>query len=482
MSRKRRDWILVVILFSYFMILLDNSIIFTGTVKIAADLGLDQRLLSWVSSAYSLTFGGFLLVGGRLGDIFGRRRVFTIGLVIFGLGSLLVGLSWSAPVIIASRAFQGVGSAILAPTTLAILMDTYTGRARTRAIAAYGAMAGIGASVSLVLGGVFASLLTWRVGFFINVPIAAWMYYLSRRHLSPAKERSSGRGLDWWGTVTSLLGMVSLVYAIVGDGGNLWFLLAAGILLGIFIVLEARQAHPMMPLRLFADRERIGAYAGRFLYMGAMLGFWFITPQIMQNQLGFTPLMAGVGFFPLTIVNFVVALQVSRLTERFGNGCLLVAGIFFTLLGMVWMSRFVPSLGYWWGIAAPMLVIGFGQGLALSPFTAAGVAHTLPEDAGAASGVVNVMHQIGGSVGLSALVAIQAATVAQRLSGTTSASSTLASAAEVAGFGNAILLGSALLLGSLLCGIFLVLPGEKRGRLFDVVENDSSQEKKEVIR
>jgi MFS family permease len=471
MSKKRLDWILVVILFSYFMILLDNSIIFTGTVKIAADLGLDQRSLSWVSSAYSLTFGGFLLVGGRLGDIFGRRRVFDIGLVIFGLGSLLVGLSWSAPVIIASRAFQGVGSAILAPTTLAILMDSYQGKARTRAIAAYGAMAGIGASVSLVLGGVFASLLTWRVGFFINVPIAAWMYYLSARHLPASAERGSARSLDWWGTLTSLFGMVALVYSIVGDGGNLWFLLAAVILLGAFVALEARGTHPMMPLRLFADRERVGAYVGRFLYLGAMLGFWFITPQIMQNQLGFTPLMAGVAFFPLTIVNFVVALQVSRLTERFGNGRLLVVGIFLTLLGMVWMSRFAPAMGYWMGIAAPMLVIGFGQGLALSPFTAAGVAHTLPEDAGAASGVVNVMHQIGGSVGLSALVAVQSSTGAVGTSG------------EIHGFNSAILVGSALLLASLLCGIFLVLPGEKRSVAARAVpaENDTIENTTEGV-
>ena len=161
--KKKVDWILVVILASYFMILLDNSIIFTGTVKIAADLHLSQSALSWVSSAYSLTFGGFLLLGGRAGDLFGRRRIFQIGLIIFGLGSLLVGLAVNAPMIIGARAFQGIGSAILAPTTLAILMDTYRGEHQIRAISYYGAMAGIGASVSLVIGGMFASLLKWRM-------------------------------------------------------------------------------------------------------------------------------------------------------------------------------------------------------------------------------------------------------------------------------------------------------------------------------
>ena len=153
-KNKRFDWILLIILFSYFMILLDNSIIFTGTVKIAQDLHLNQQTLSCVSSAYSLTFGGFLLLGGRAGDLFGRRRIFEIGLVTFGLGSLIVGLAINAPMIIVARAFQGIGSAILAPTTLAILMDTYEGPARVRAVAYYGVMAGIGASVSLVIGGV----------------------------------------------------------------------------------------------------------------------------------------------------------------------------------------------------------------------------------------------------------------------------------------------------------------------------------------
>ena len=247
-TKKRFDWILLVILMSYFMILLDNSIIFTGTVKIAQDLQLNQQTLSWVSSAYSLTFGGFLLLGGRAGDLFGRRRVFQIGLVIFGIGSLLVGLSVNAPMIIASRAFQGIGSAILAPTTLAILMDTYEGPARVRAIAYYGAMAGIGASVSLVIGGVFASLLTWRIGFFINVPISMWMYYLSVRHLQKAGGQSGK--LDWLGTLSSLFGMSALVYSIVGTWGKLSALILAIVLLAIFVYQEYRTSQPIM-LRTF---------------------------------------------------------------------------------------------------------------------------------------------------------------------------------------------------------------------------------------
>lgn len=442
-KQKRFDWILLVILMSYFMILLDNSIIFTGTVKISQDLNLNQATLSWVSSAYSLTFGGFLLLGGRAGDLFGRRRVFEIGLVIFGLGSLLVGLAVNAPMIIASRAFQGIGSAILAPTTLAILMDTYEGAERVKAIAYYGAMAGIGASVSLVIGGVFASLLTWRVGFFMNVPISIWMFYLAVKQLS--KDNGQTGKLDWLGTFSSLIGMSALVYSIIGDWAKLPAFLLAIMFLGIFIYQEHRTGQPIMPLRLFTDRERIGAYIGRFLYLGAMMGFWFITPQLMQNQLGFSALMAGVAFFPLTIVNFIVALQVARLTAKWGNGGLLVIGIALTAIGMIWMSRFTPAVGYWWGIAAPMVIVGIGQGFSLSPFTAAGVAHTRGSDAGAASGVVNVMHQIGGSVGLSILVTVQGLFTGQ-----------------VAGFQHAILMGGGLLVLALLAAIFLIVPGERQ--------------------
>ena len=444
-KQKRFDWILLVILMSYFMILLDNSIIFTGTVKIAHDLNLSQSTLSWVSSAYSLTFGGFLLLGGRAGDLFGRRRVFEIGLVIFGLGSLLVGLAINAPMIIASRAFQGIGSAILAPTTLAILMDTYEGAERVKAIAYYGAMAGIGASVSLVIGGVFASLLTWRVGFFMNVPISIWMFYLAIKYLN--KDSGQAGKLDWLGTFSSLIGMSALVYSIIGDWAKLPAFLLAILFLGIFIYQEHRTGQPIMPLRLFIDRERIGAYIGRFLYLGAMMGFWFITPQLMQNQLGFSALMAGVAFFPLTIVNFIVALQGARLTAKWGNGGLLVIGIALTAIGMIWMSRFTPAVGYWWGIAAPMVIVGVGQGFSLSPFTAAGVAHTRGTDAGAASGVVNVMHQIGGSVGLSILVTVQGLFTGQ-----------------VAGFQHAILIGGVLLVLALLAAIFLIVPGERQSK------------------
>lgn len=396
--------VLPIILLSYFMILLDNSIIFTGTVKIAEELQLNQLQLSWISNAYSLTFGGLLLFGGRSGDIFGRKKMYSIGLLLFGLGSLFVGLADSATILIAARAFQGIGSAILAPTTLAILLDNYQGEERTRAVAAYGATAGIGASVGLVIGGLLASTFSWRDGFFINVPVGIILFFLALFFIE--KRETIDGEIDFFGAISSVIGMISLVYSIVGETGKLMSFVVAVVSLTLFIRHEAKTTSPMMPLSLFANKERLGAYLGRFLFMGAMLSLWFLTPQMMQNYFGYTPLQAGIAFFPLTIAIFVASMQVSRLTKKWGNSQLLVTGLAITLVGMIGLTFFHGGATYWSGMAFPMMIIGVGQGFALSPLTVAGIAHTSIDEAGAASGVVNMVHQIGGSIGLSLIVAV----------------------------------------------------------------------------
>lgn len=414
MNKQKFGMVLPIILISYFMILLDNSIVFTSTVKIAADLSLSASELSWVTNAYALTFGGLLMIGGRSGDIFGRRNVFLIGLVIFSIGSLLVGLSTNGLMIIAMRALQGIGSAILAPTTLALLMDSYRDQMRTRAIVYYGATGGLGASIGLVVGGLIASYASWRWGFLLNVPVGILMIVLTLKYI-PASKKVEGK-LDWLGSILSVLGITALVYGINGASHPVPMVMTGILLLILFVWQEKLSRHPITPLKLFKDRERSSAYIARFFFLGAMISYFFLTPQAMQQVYHFTPLMAAVGFLPETLPQFIFATLVSRLNEKFTNTQILIAGTVITLVGLVFAAVVGIQAGYWWSVAIPMVIIGIGQGFTLSPLTVAGVANTDREIAGSASGVVNMVHQIGSSVGLSIITALTANLISPVLS------------------------------------------------------------------
>ncbi len=442
---KNFDIILVIILLSYFLILLDNSIVFTGTVKISESLHLNQVELSWITNAYALTFGGFLLFAGKAGDIFGRRRIFQIGLAIFAIGSFLVSIAPNGTFIILSRAFEGIGAAFIAPTSLALIMDNYVGDNRTKAIAYYGATAGIGSSIGLVIGGLFASLLSWRYGFLINVPISIIMIILSNKYIHKSTLKK-GR-LDYIGTLTSLVGIIALVYGIDVSKFRLVSFIIAIVSFGIFVYQESRFEQPIVPLSLFSNGERTGAYIGRLFFMGAMLSFWFLTPELMQDKLHFTPLMSGIGFFPLTIINFFISLKVAKLTKRFGNGKLLFVGLLITLIGVAFMIFFSVKLGYILGIAVPMLFIGAGQGMSLSPLTVAGISHTTANEAGSASGVVNTVHQLGGTIGFSIVIAIS-------------------SLFSNNSYNIGMIICTIFLIIALLCTIFLIIPNEKNKKRY----------------
>ena len=422
-NRSRPNAVLVLILAGYLMIVLDIAIAITALPQIHTSLGFSDTGLSWVQNAYMLTFGGLLLLGARSGDILGRRRMFVLGIGIFTAASLAVGLAPSAVVLVGARALQGVGAAILAPSTLALLMANFPeGRERTRAVAYYGAVAGVGASLGLVLGGILTTWISWRVAFVVNVPIGIAMMLAAPYYLTETEQRP-GR-FDLAGAITSTLGMTALVYGIVnsatagwGDPTTIMALAASVLLLAFFIFNEWRADQPIMPLRLFASRERTGAYAARILFLGAMLGFWFFITQFLQVVDGFSPIEAGLAFFPMTVANFVVAVYVPQMTRRFGNGRLLAGGLAITLVGMFWLSRLSADSAYGTGIALPMILIGIGQGASLAPLTASGIAGVTKEDAGAASGLVNVAHQLGGSLGLGILVTVFAAAGSAALAG-----------------------------------------------------------------
>jgi EmrB/QacA subfamily drug resistance transporter len=424
--------ILSIILVSYVMIVLDTSVVLTGLPKIHLEMGFSDSGLAWVQSAYTLTFGGFLLLAARAGDIIGRRRMLIAGLALFTVASLAIGAAATPTWLVVARAVQGLGAAILAPSTLALLQTTFAeGAERTHAVSLYSATAGIAASVGLVLGGVLAEWMSWRVGFLINLPIGVAMIWAARRYIQESP-RSSGQ-FDVTGALTSTIGMSAMVYAFIRSASAGWSdlltqgALAAGLLLlVVFVLNERRAAQPIMPLRLFADRQRASAYAARMLFLGAMIGFFFFTTQYLQTVLHYPPSLTGMAFLPMTLVNFGVALQVPRLTRRFGNAQLLASGLAICLAGMAWLSRVSPDTGYWLAVALPMMLIGAGQGLTLSPLTAAGIAGVPARDAGAASGVVNVAHQLGNSLGLAVLVAVAgAAPLAHRVTTALTASSVM---------------------------------------------------------
>ena len=404
--------VLLIVLASYLMIVLDVSIVITGLPSIRRELEFSRTGLSWVTNAYALAFGGLLLLGARCGDLFGRKRMFLLGLGIFTLASLLIGVAPNAGWLLASRALQGVGAAVLAPATLALLSTHFAeGTPRNRAIGYHASIAGIGASLGLVLGGLLADAVSWRAGFFINLPIGIVLFVAARRHLRES-ERHAGE-LDLASALSSTFGMGALAFGLVRAAENGWddrFALAALALGPVLLVLlvwnEARAAYPIMPLRLFAHGERARAYAARVLFLGGMGGFWFFTTQFLQGVLGLRPALAGLAFLPTTIPNFFAALAAPKLTRHFGNSRVLLAGLGIAAVGTAWLSVADAQSSYLADLAPPMLMIGVGQGLSLAPLTLAGLRGVEPRDAGAASGVLNAAQQLGLALGLAVLVVV----------------------------------------------------------------------------
>ncbi|MEB7051668.1 MFS transporter [Mammaliicoccus sciuri] len=353
-----------------------------------------------MSNAYTITFGGFLLIAGRLGDLLGRKKIFLIGLMIFGISSLLIGISQTDYQIIIFRAIQGIGSAIIAPTSLALLMDTYEDKQRMKAISYYGATAGIGASIGLLLGGWLTSVISWRSGFLINVPFTILLIVLTILYVKQTQIKRTK--IDYFGAILSVIAAMSLVYGITSNA--LPFLILGFVLIVAFVLLERRLDYALMPISLFNNSVRSGAYIGRFIFMMAMLSYWFILPQIMQEIYHYTPLQAGIGFLPLTIVNFIAAMYLPTITEKFGNTKVLLTGQVILIIGLVISAIVNPTNGYWLAIGLPMILVGLGQGWILAPLTNAGIYKVDNNIAGAASGMTNSMHQLGGPVGLSIIV------------------------------------------------------------------------------
>jgi EmrB/QacA subfamily drug resistance transporter len=403
---------LALMLGAQLMIILDATVVNIALPHIQSGLHFSVTSLSWVLNGYTLTFGGLLLLGGRAGDILGRRRTFLVGIAVFTLASLAGGLAPNAPVLLAARVIQGVGGALASPAVLALVVSGFSeGRERTRALAIYAGVVTGGGSLGLVLGGVIVQWLDWRWVLFINVPIG--IAVLAATPLFVAETpRQPGR-FDLAGAITSTLGVAALVYGFIRAASNGWgdrvgiaaFAVAA-VLLAAFLLTETRAAQPITPLRLFTDGTRSGSLVARLLLVGGMFGMFFFLTQFLQEVLGFSPLRAGVAFLPLTILLFAVSRFTPRLMPVFGGKRLMVAGMLPVIAGMAWLSQVSPATAYWTGVFPPMVLLGAGMGVVFVPLTTASLAGVRREDSGAASSMVNVMQQLGGSLGLAVLVAV----------------------------------------------------------------------------
>jgi EmrB/QacA subfamily drug resistance transporter len=404
--------ILFVILTCQLMVVLDATIVNVALPDIQAALHFSPANLSWVLNAYTLTFGGLLLLGARAGDILGRRRTFLAGIAIFTVASLVGGFATSGGFLLAARAGQGIGGALAAPSALALLTTMFAeGRERMRALGLYTAVSIGGSAVGLVAGGMLTSWVSWRWVLFVNVPIGVGVLVLGRAVL-PETQRHDGR-FDLIGALTSTFGMGSLVYGFVraatngwGDVFTLTAFVAGLVLLVAFIYTELHASSPITPLHLLTNRNRSSANITRALLVAGMFGMFFFMSQFLQDVLGYSPLKTGVAFLPLTVALFVASQLSSRvLTDKLGAKLQMAGGIALSATGLLLLTRLSENSSYP-VILLSLVLVGVGNGTAFVPLTATALSGVAPADAGAASGLVNVMQQLGGTLGVAVLVTI----------------------------------------------------------------------------
>ncbi|HEX4223662.1 MAG TPA: MFS transporter [Pseudonocardiaceae bacterium] len=410
--RTRAGLVLAIILTCQLMLVLDVTVMNVALPRIQTDLHFTSTGLSWVMSAYTLVYGCLLLLGGRAGDLLGRRRMFVIGVAVFTIASLAGGLAQSAAWLVIARIVQGLGAAAAGPSTLALITSTITEpKARIRALALFSAMASGGFAVGLIVGGLLTELGSWRLVMFINVPFGIAVTILALRFVGEP-QRHPAR-LDLPGALTSTLGVAGLVYAFIRAASVGWSdplvlvtLTAGVVLLGLFVLLERRAAQPLLRLSLLADGNRARAYLNFFLAPMALMSMFFFLTQFIQDVLGLKPLATGFAFLPMAASTFVVSRFVPRLLPRFGAKVLTATGSALTVIGLIWLTQLSVSSGYFGWLLGPLLLMGIGMGLAFPPLNVIIMSTVPARDAGAAGGVLQTMQQVGGSLGLAVLVTV----------------------------------------------------------------------------
>jgi EmrB/QacA subfamily drug resistance transporter len=414
----RSRWLaLYVLCLGTLMIVLDVTIVNVALPSIKDDLGFTQASLAWVVNAYLLTYGGFLLLGGRLGDLFGHRRLFLLGLSLFTAASLWCGLSTSEGMLIVARSVQGIGGAIVSAVSFGLVMTLFTEPAeRAKAMGIAGFVASGGGTIGVLLGGVLTDTLNWHWIFLVNLPIGAVVILLSLRLLPPTPGHAAGESIDFGGAVTVTGALMLAVYAIVNgnqagwaSGQTLGMLAGAVALLGLFVVIESRVRQPLMPLRLFKLRNVATANGVAVLWAAAMFAWFFMSALYLQLVLGYTPLQVGLAFVPSNIIMGALSIGVSaKLVMRYGIKRPLGTGLLVAAVGLALFARAPVDGNFIIDVLPSMILLGFGAGIAFNPVLLAAMNDVEPQEAGLASGFVNTSFMMGGALGLAVLASIAA--------------------------------------------------------------------------
>jgi EmrB/QacA subfamily drug resistance transporter len=442
-----------------FVVVLDASIVNVALPSIGRDLHFSQDNLSWVVNAYVLVFGGFLLLGGRLADLLGRRRLFILGLLLFAAASLAGGLAQSEGWLIAARAVQGLGAALLSPAALSLVTVLFAeGSERNKAMGVWGAVAGSGGAVGVLLGGMLTEWAGWEWVLFVNVPIGIAAAMLAPR-LLPESRNEGERHFDVLGAVTITAGLSLLVYALVDANSAGWGSLQtiglgaiAVALIGSFYVIERRQKAPLVPFPgIFRIRTITGINVSAVLVAASLFSMFFFISLYMQNVLGFSALEAGLAYLPLAVGLIITAGASAGLVTRFGFKPVLVSGLIITAIGLVWFGQVSPDGSYVGDVLFPSLLAAIGLGLAFVSMTVAAVSGVEPHEAGLASGLINTSQQIGGALGLAIL-----ATVANSRIDDLAASGTPQNVALTEGFQSAFMVGAGIAIVGAILAMVLV--------------------------
>ena len=411
---RAKTFALALLTMTQFVVVLDAAIVNVALPSIGKALDFSQDNLAWVVNAYTLTFGGFLLLGGRLADILGRRRMFIYGLVLFSVASLLGGLAQSDVWLIAARALQGIGAAIISPAALSIVTNTFAeGSERNKALGVWGAVAGSGGAAGVLLGGILTQYAGWEWVLFVNVPIGFLAAFLAPRLLPESRDTERDRVFDVAGATTVTAGLALLVYTLVDANNAGWGstqTIGLGaisvVLLAAFVVIERRTSNPLVPFSIFRLRTLRGADVVGLLIGMSLFAMFFFLSLYMQQVLGYDALKTGFAYLPLALNIIVSAGVASQLVTRIGFKPTLIAGMLLIAGGLVWFAQVSPTGGYVSDLLFPSLVVAWGLGLAFVPVTIAAVTGTRPDEAGLASGLINTAQQVGGALGLAILAAV----------------------------------------------------------------------------